>query len=86
MEQQEKKAKAMAWIKKNIRPTKGIGDSVTGYVLKHALQQDTGLYFCLDAFSNLMAEAGYRGKKTGAYYCTLNAELRKRIKKGEIMA
>lgn len=86
MEQKDKKEMAMAWIAKNIRPTKWIGDSTSGYVLKHALQEDTGLYFCNDAFSDLMTEAGYRRKRTGAFYCELNPELKKRIKRGEVMA
>lgn len=86
MEQNEKKQMAMAWIEKNIRPTKGTGDNTTGYLLKHALEQDTGLYFCVDAFSDLMAEAGYRLKRTGAFYCELTPELKRRIKRGEVMA
>lgn len=82
----EDKGLAMAWVRQHLLPTTLPGDSITAYRLKHALQQDTGVYMHVDKFVALLLEMGYTQKKTGAFRLKMVPELKRRFKRGEIMA
>ena len=77
---------AMAWIRQHLVPTTLPGDSISPYRLKHGLQQDTGVYMHVDKFVALLQEMGYVQKKTGAFRLKMASELRRRFKRGMIMA
>ena len=82
----EDKDLAMAWVRQHLLPTTLPGDSISPYRLKHGLQQDTGVYMRVDKFVELLLEMGYAQKKTGAFRLKMEPELRRRFKRGEIMA
>ena len=77
---------AMAWVRQHLVPTTLPGDSISPYRLKHGLQQDTGVYMHVDKFVALLQEMGYVQKKTGAFRLKMASELRRRFKRGMIMA
>ena len=77
---------AMAWVRQHLVPTTLLGDSISPYRLKHGLQQDTGVYLAVDKFIELLLEMGYVQKKTGAFRLKMVPELRRRFKRGDIMA
>lgn len=77
---------AMAWVRQHLVPTTLPGDGISPYRLKHGLQQDTGVYMHVDKFVELLLEMGYTQKKTGAFRLKMVPELKRRFKRGEIMA
>lgn len=77
---------AMAWVRQHLLPTTLPGDSISPYRLKHGLQQDTGVYMHVDKFVELLSGMGYVQKKTGAFRLKMVPELKRRFKRGEIMA
>lgn len=77
---------AMAWVRQHLLPTTLPGDSISPYRLKHGLQQDTGVYMHVDKFVELLLEMGYTQKKTGAFRLKMVPELKRRFKRGGIMA
>lgn len=80
------KERVRGWVKENLIPTEGTGGAVQPYVLKHALQEDTGVYLTLDGFVALLLEMGYRQKLTGSFRAVLSKDLKRRLKKGLVMA
>lgn len=77
---------AMAWVRQHLVPTTLPGDSITAYRLKHGLQQDTGVYLSVDKFVELLLEMGYTRKRTGTFRLKMVPELKRRFKRGEIIA
>lgn len=82
----EDKDLAMAWVRQHLVPTTLLGDSISPYRLKHGLQQDTGVYLAVDKFIELLLEMGYTRKRTGTFRLKMVQELKRRFKRGEIMA
>ena len=69
--EKSKKEIARVWVKVTLTPTSGIGDSTQPYTLK---------------FVTLLLEMGYKRKKTGSFRLMLPKYLKKRIKKGLVLA
>ena len=82
----EDKDLAMAWVRQHLVPTTMPGDSISPYRLKHGLQQDAGVYMHVDKFVELLLEMGYTQKKTGAFRLKMAPELRRKFRRGEVMA
>lgn len=77
---------ARAWVKSTLMPTNGAGDSIQPYELKHALEQETGVYLTEDEFVFLLLDMGYKRKRTGSFRLELPKYLKKKIKKGLLLA
>lgn len=77
---------ARVWVNVTLTPTSGNGDSTQPYTLKHILEEETGVYLTEDEFVTLLLEMGYKRKKTGSFRLMLPKYLKKRIKKGLVLA
>lgn len=77
---------ARVWVKVTLTPTNGIEDSTQPYTLKHILEEEAGVYLTEDEFVTLLLEMGYKRKKTGSFRLLLPKYLKKRTKKGLVLA